>query len=61
MHGSLAQNTNLQHSLSEHPNVPSCSDEDLAFLFPDGRAAQITIWKYKHFYGWSIISLHPAR
>jgi len=44
--------SNLQHGLSENPNVPSCSEKELAFLFPDHRAAQITTRKWKHFYGW---------
>ena len=43
--GQIAYNlrltSNLLHELSEHPNLPSCSEEDLALLFPDGRAAQI--------------------
>ena len=28
-------NSNLQHGLTEYPNVPSCSEEELVFLFPD--------------------------
>ena len=42
---------NLQHGLSEHWNVPSCSEEDLAFLFPDHRAAQTTTRKCKPCFG----------
>ena len=47
--------------VSEHPNVPSCSEEDLAFLLQDGKAAQIITRKYKRFPRWGITSLHPAR
>jgi len=44
--------SNLQYGLNERTNVPSYGEDDLAFLFPDYRAAQITIRKCKHFYGW---------
>ena len=47
--------SNLLHGLGEHPNVPSCSEEDLGFLFPDGRAAPTPTRKCKHFYGWVLL------
>ena len=48
--GSKLLISNLLHKLGEHPNLPSRSEEGLAFLFPGGRVAQTTTRKYKRFH-----------
>ena len=51
--------SNLQHGLSNHPNVPSCSEEDLAF-FSNSQGCSNYHQEMQAFLWMGIISLHPA-